>query len=53
MQCDQRRRRLLAALSATPTLTIPSALALPKPMVTVNMALAYLNGVVFKSPHQR
>lgn len=53
MPCNQRRRRFLIALGASPALTIPPALALPKPVVTVNMALAYLNGVVFKSPQQR
>jgi len=53
MRCDKQRRALLGALLSTPVLAVPlSAFALPKPVVTVNMALAYLNRVAFKAPHE-
>lgn len=54
MRCDQQRRILLGALLSAPTLAVPlSAFALPKPVLTVNMALAYLNSVAFKAPNER
>lgn len=54
MCCDQRRRTLLGALLSTPALAVPVlAFALPKPVITVNMALAYLSRVAFKAPRER
>lgn len=54
MGCDQQRRTLLGALLSTPALAVPlSAFALPKTVLTVNMALAYLNRVAFKASHER